>query len=56
MKKSALCFGILSLCFTLLSFALRPLPEEDKSIKNFKLKSTKTKWFRFLTIKMQKDL
>jgi peroxiredoxin len=43
MKKSALCFGILSLCFTLLSFALRPLPEADKSIKNFKLKSTENK-------------
>lgn len=43
MKKSAVCFGILSLCFALLSFALRPLPEADKSIKNFKLKSTENK-------------
>jgi peroxiredoxin len=43
MKKSAVCFGILSLCFALLSFALRPLPEVDKLIKNFKLKSTENK-------------
>ena len=43
MKKSVLCFGILSLCFALLSFAIRPLPEADKSIKNFKLKSTENK-------------
>jgi peroxiredoxin len=43
MKKSVLCFGILSLCFALLSFALNPLPQIDKTIKNFKLKSTENK-------------
>ncbi len=43
MKKSALRFGILSLCFALLSFALKPLPQLDKTIKNFQLKSTENK-------------
>ena len=43
MKKSALLFGILSFCFVLLSFAINPLPQIDKTIKNFKLKSTENK-------------
>lgn len=43
MKKSALNLGILLLCFALLSFALKPLSQADKTIKTFRLKSTENK-------------
>ncbi len=56
MKKSVLCFGILSLYFALLSFALNPLPQIDKTIKNFKLKSTENKMISLSDYKNAKGI